>query len=83
MRAMLKIRPKWENDVAKCKRNGWTVGTRLIGDEGYGPTVIELTAIGREQILAIEISHKGKLSEDARESNWTLTERDWQKVEEA
>jgi hypothetical protein len=33
------------NDAQRCRKNGWGVGTRLIGDEGYGHTVIELTAI--------------------------------------
>lgn len=30
-------------DVAR--RNGWVVGTRLAGDEGYGETIIEITAM--------------------------------------
>ena len=30
--------------------NGWTVGTRLVGDEGHGPTVIRITAIGETAV---------------------------------
>ena len=68
------------NDVQKCKRNGWKVGTRLVGDEGYGPIVIEITAIGRERILAIEISHNGEPYPDLVEMDWTLSKRKWRKV---
>ncbi len=53
-----------------CKLNGWTVGTRLVGDEGYGPTTITITAIGETGILA-------KSDKDSREGSWTLTCRDW------
>lgn len=75
----LKRQLSWrsEGNADKCKRHGWTVGTRLIGNEGYGDTVIEITAIGRESILAVMISHNGELEHDARESTWTLSERDW------
>ena len=69
------------SDADKCRRNGWIVGTRLVGDEGYGPTVIELTAIGETHILAKRISHNGK-PEDGYEGNWTLDCRDWKKVPE-
>lgn len=69
------------NDAEKCRKNGWRVGTRLIGDEGYGPTVIEITAIGETRILAKEISHNGKPS-DRCEGDWTLSCRDWQALPE-
>lgn len=64
-----------------CKEHGWKVGTWLIGDEGYGPTVIRITAIGKNQILAERISHNGQLSE-SYESPWVLWNRDWQKIKE-
>lgn len=35
-----------------CRERGWGPGTRLVGDEGRGPHVIEITAVGEEQILA-------------------------------
>jgi len=56
-------------DAETCRLNGWDVGTVLVGDEGYGPTTIRITAIGDEAILARTGSR--------RESTWTLTCRDW------
>lgn len=63
----------------KCRANGWVAGTRLVGDEGYGPTVIEITAVGRDAILAMIVSHNGEPSDD-REQKWTLDLRDWKPV---
>lgn len=40
-------------DAEVARANGWTVGTRLVGDEGYGPATIEITAIGRANVLAV------------------------------
>lgn len=60
-------------DADICRKNGWTVGTRLVGDIGYGPDVIEITAIGRGLVLAV--------SEPLRcESLWSLTCREWKAV---
>ena len=69
-----------DNSVSKCRKNGWKVGTRLVGDEGYGPTVIEITAIGEDHILAKVISENGDTSKARGESSWTLEFRDWRKV---
>lgn len=68
------------SDADTARTNGWTVGTRLVGDEGYGPTVIELTAIGRDQVLAVMISHNGKPQTEC-EGSWTFRCRDWQVVQ--
>lgn len=35
-----------------CRRNGWGAGTKIMGDEGYGPCTIEITAVGKDSILA-------------------------------
>lgn len=66
-------------DADKCRRNGWTVGDRLIGVDGQGTDVIEITAIGRENVLAVPISGPAA---DARrsESLWSLRYRDWRKA---
>lgn len=62
-----------------CRENGWTVGTRLVGDEGYGPTVIRITEIGESGILAEE--YEGRVLSDAMpESSWTLEYRRWVEV---
>lgn len=62
-----------------CRERGWTVGTRLVGDEGYGPSVIEITAVGETLVLAKGIFRNGAPVTD-REASWTLTARDWQRV---
>lgn len=73
------------SDADRCRANGWTAGTCLVGDEGYGPTVIQLTAIGERKILAKTISHNDNphsLLDDAwNEGQWTLRHRDWREVE--
>lgn len=71
------VPPQKVSDAEKCRQNGWIVGTRLVGDEGYGPTVIELTAIGRNSIMAITISHNGEPEQYQQERPWTLCCRDW------
>lgn len=67
------------SDADTARRNGWQVGTRLAGDEGYGETVIEITAIGEASVLAKRISHKGK-AVASHEGMWTFTCRDWRVV---
>lgn len=62
-----------------CRENGWEPGTRLVGDEGRGQTVIEITAIGEQHILAKIISHAGKPGSD-REGLWSLSCRDWEEI---
>jgi hypothetical protein len=62
------------NDADICRKNGWGIGTRLVGDEGYGPTVIEITGLGETHLLAKTISHNGK---SELEHLWTLSCREW------
>ena len=71
-----------KTDADTCAFNGWTVGTRLVGDQGYGPTVIRITAIGEKSILAVCESHDhGKpCDRGPQESSWTLTCREWAEV---
>lgn len=64
-----------------CRAKGWGVGTRLVGDEGYGPTVIEITALGEASMLARAVFSKGKAVND-REHSYTLSCREWHKVED-
>jgi hypothetical protein len=65
----------------KCRANGWKPGTRLVGNEGFGDTVIEITAIGEKDVLAKTISHEGKKNPSPYESMWNLDHRDWKKLE--
>lgn len=67
-----------------CRKHGWSKGTRLEGtegdDKGWSSTnVIEITAVGEEEILAKCISHNGK-PHPCGERNWSLGHRDWKKV---
>jgi len=61
------------SDADLCRANGWGAGTVLIGEQGYGPDEIRITAIGERSILAISKS-------SSREESWTLHHRDWRKV---
>lgn len=58
-----------------CRRNGWVQGTKIVGDEGYGPCTIEITAVGVMSILARCI-HPHASSEQM----WHLDMRDWKAV---
>lgn len=60
-----------------CRSKGWDVGTRIKGDEGYGESVIEITALGEKRLLAKMVSHKGEPSARG-ETTWTLACRDWE-----
>lgn len=71
------------SDAELCRRNGWVVGTQLVGVE-FGPdgqiwntNAIQITAIGDEQILAKEVGPNCF----GRETNWSLNCRDWKQVE--
>jgi hypothetical protein len=68
------------NSADICRANGWSAGTRLVGDEGYGPTVIEITGVGEESILAKTITHNGKQPRWTYEGVWTLSCRAWKEV---
>lgn len=63
-----------------CRERGWDIRTRLIGDEGYGPTIIEITGVGRNTVLAFTVSHNGAEPRYDSESCWSLSHRDWQVV---
>ena len=67
--------------AAKCRANGWIPGTLLVGDEGYGPTVIRITAVGEEQILAVMVSQNGIPTPYFSEGEWSLNYRNWKKAE--
>jgi hypothetical protein len=60
-----------------CRVNGWHVGTRLVGDEGYGPTIIRITAIGDWEILAVTESRNGQPEDRPYEGLWKLDHREW------
>lgn len=63
-----------ESDADACRRMGWVVGDRIEGDEGFGPDVWVITAIGRYNILTITEGSPG------HEKQSTLRYRDWAKI---
>lgn len=67
--------------AAIARRNGWTPGTLLVGDEGHGATVIRITAVGEEKLLAVVVSHDGKPPVHRRGGSWDLSFRDWRVAE--
>jgi hypothetical protein len=79
MSARLKTKGSRLSDAALCRKYGWKRGTKLVGDEGYGPTVIQITAVGDDSILAKILSHNGHPS-DEREGSWTLHNRNWRRA---
>ena len=68
------------NDAEKCRRNGWAPGTILEGREGNQITRIELTAVGRENVLAVAISENGEPKFGTCENLWALDMRRWRKI---
>lgn len=67
-------------DADLCRMKGWKVGQRLVGDEGYGPTTIEITAIGVRNILAKAVGAP-RGDDIGSENLWSLAHRDWQPVD--
>ncbi len=71
---------KTMSEAEICRQMGWQEGTRLVGDEGFGPTVIEITSLRPNgKILAKGVSRYGKKIVE-NESFWTLSCRDWEEV---
>lgn len=64
-------------ELETCELNGWGVGTRLVGNEGYGPTTIRITYLSSQNLLAVR--EGGRY--DGYESSWTLACRDWTEVQ--
>jgi hypothetical protein len=66
-----------KTEAETCRLNGWNVGTVLIGDEGYGPEKIKITAIGEESMLARRIENQRGEQVNGPEGLWTLACREW------
>lgn len=63
-----------------AEKHDWTVGTRLVGDAGYGPTIIQISALCDKVMLARIISHGCRTVGYHDAQAWTLSLRDWQSV---
>lgn len=70
------------NDAETCRQNGWVAGQYLRGDEGHGPEIIKITAVGEHAILAKLVHSKGK-DVDGYEGLWSLSHRQWEPVYKA
>ncbi len=64
-------------DVEILDRLSAGVGSKLIGDEGQGPEVIEVTAVGLQHILARRVRNSKNQTVFDAETIWTLAHRDW------
>ena len=60
-----------------CREHGWRAGTRLVGSNGFGTTVIEITALGDHVMLARTISQNGEPAAYGQDRSWRLSDRDW------
>ncbi len=71
------------SDAQRCRKNGWTVGTRLRGIESgenwSREVTIQITAIGEENILAKMVKEEG-MTFNGVEDSWTLSDRRWRRV---
>lgn len=66
------------SDAELCRHNNWRPGTRLVGtDESGTVEVIEITAVGRTEILAMLVMENGVPITDKDEMRWVLTMREW------
>lgn len=77
------ITPTFRNTLSEaevCKMNGWEVGTLLAGNEGYGWTIIEITAVGLRDILARTRFYSKVEVKDGPEVTWMLAMREWYQV---
>jgi hypothetical protein len=59
-----------------CRRKGWGPGTLIVGDEGFGPCTIEITAVGESSILAKCTEPHGP----GIEQMWHLDGRNWKEA---
>lgn len=67
------------SDAARCRKNGWRRGTRLVVKDCFGAVLIEITALGNKLILARPVRYDGEPATGS-ESIWTLGDSRWRKV---
>lgn len=60
-----------ETTASFCRRMGYGPGTHLVGDEGYGPMTLVITAVGNRTILGYN------LDTPEFETSWSLAHRHW------
>jgi ATP-dependent Clp protease ATP-binding subunit ClpA len=77
--ALIRTKDSPLSDAEICQQNKWTPGTLLEGIENGVRTVIQITALGFEAILARVISRNGD-PKNEKETSWTLKTRDWSRI---
>lgn len=66
------------SDADLCRHNNWLPGTQLIGTDETGTVeVIEITAIGRTEVLAMLVMENDIPIPDQDEMRWKLSMRSW------
>jgi hypothetical protein len=60
---------------------GAKIGSKLIGTDEDDTTVLLIIALDGDRIVAKRIEKNGEIWENGKESNWTLSMRDWKLVE--
>lgn len=65
-----------ESSAEHAIRRGWLVGTELVGDAGQGLTTITITAIGKENILAVGSIRGTETVWELNDRNWTIVRDD-------
>lgn len=68
-----------ENGADFARRMGYTPGTVLVGNEGYGDTYLTITGLGEERLLARAWTERHG---HCFEKLWTLRYRNWQRADE-
>ncbi len=63
-----------------CREHGWRAGTRLVGEDGLGTTVIEITALGNQVMLARRVSQDGEPAAYDQDRSWRLSDRYWHEI---
>ncbi|WP_342149722.1 hypothetical protein [Methylorubrum sp. SB2] len=63
-----------------CRAHGWGEGTRLVGRDAVGTTVIEITALGPRVMLARTVSQDHRPAAYGQDRSWRLSDRDWREV---
>lgn len=84
--ATVKVSKGIKYDADLCRKNGWTIGDCLIGGECGRLCVIMLTGIGHKSIMAVclgatEDGGDTWSGEYGDHENWTLSCRDWKRLE--
>jgi hypothetical protein len=69
------------DDVDLCRANCWAAGDKLIGEDGYGTILVELTGVSADGISARVVARNGVAIHPPQPLD-TLTGRSWHRYED-